>query len=510
MGELYLKQCAGTDCDPLRTSMTQQCVLPSDQCHSPTSSIKAHLLAQPFPVGTNNVTWRGRPWELPPLAPASSSAPCVVFGACTQKLSLTCHLPQLEAWGSPQGTCGGFACKHRYGKPSTQTLNFGQVKSGFPVPPRTKYQHSFAEIRSLQSAYVTAPLPATAIPHPPAPCCTGDRVKVIEIIYDPIEYPRHPAMAADLQLLFQGPAAVDNAWTHLMLIQGRAYSGDSQFFHSSSMHWKSREPAGIVQEQQVNKKQPGKSTEKIKIQRRNTHSFPSSRTEQKTSSGSEHILTAFVFAFKQVILLPAKSLFKQLVQAQKLFQQPACCRRPHDYSAREWEPAKPELCHYIKCLLAHNIAVTCMMIFITVLRTLMDYRTDKVFLGLRRVRSISAPFVNKSEQHLQWKADGKKQQLNYLGYDCSHSLQALTVYLLKLCSSDLSCTSRKGCGMQLEFLLFSTFHTREPTARKLKKWRIHLPQCYGPVHNGPVQKHENHALWLERMRESEGKDNKAV
>lgn len=39
----------------------------------------------------------------------------------------------------------------------------------------------------------------------------------------------------------------------------------------------------------MNKKQPGKSTEKIKIQRRNTHSFPSSRTEQKTSSGSEHM-----------------------------------------------------------------------------------------------------------------------------------------------------------------------------------------------------------------------------
>lgn len=62
------------------------------------------------------------------------------------------------------------------------------------------------------------------------------------------------------------------------------------------------------------------------------------------------------------------------------------------------------ICHLFRCLLAHNIAVTCMMIFITVLRTLMDYRTDKVFLGLRRVRSISAPFVNKSEQHLQWKA----------------------------------------------------------------------------------------------------------
>lgn len=44
----------------------------------------------------------------------------------------------------------------------------------------------------------------------------------------------------------------------------------------------------------------------------------------------------------------AKSLFKQLVQTQKLFQQPACCRRPQDYSAREREPAEPELCHCIK------------------------------------------------------------------------------------------------------------------------------------------------------------------
>lgn len=88
--------------------------------------------------------------------------------------------------------CIPAACKHRYGKPSTQTLNFGQVKSGFPVPPRTKYQHSFAEIRSLQSAYVTAPLPATAIPHPPAPCkhtsagkqkvlCTEKRILHIDI-----------------------------------------------------------------------------------------------------------------------------------------------------------------------------------------------------------------------------------------------------------------------------------------------------------------------------------------
>nr|XP_013039160.2 uncharacterized protein LOC106037701 isoform X2 [Anser cygnoides] len=49
-----------------------------------------------------------RPWELPPRAPASSSAPRVVFGACTQQLGLTCCLPELEAWGSPRGTCRGF------------------------------------------------------------------------------------------------------------------------------------------------------------------------------------------------------------------------------------------------------------------------------------------------------------------------------------------------------------------------------------------------------------------
>lgn len=45
-----------------------------------------------------------------------------------------------------------------------------------------------------------------------------------------------------------------------------------------------------------------------------------------------------------------------------------------------------------------------MMIFITVLRTLIDYRTDKVFLGLRHVQSISPLSVNKSEENFQWKA----------------------------------------------------------------------------------------------------------
>lgn len=44
----------------------------------------------------------------------------------------------------------------------------------------------------------------------------------------------------------------------------------------------------------------------------------------------------------------AKSLFKQLVQTQELFQQSACCKKPQDYSAREGEPAKPELCHLIR------------------------------------------------------------------------------------------------------------------------------------------------------------------
>lgn len=44
-----------------------------------------------------------------------------------------------------------------------------------------------------------------------------------------------------------------------------------------------------------------------------------------------------------------------------------------------------------------------MMIFITVLKTLIYYRTDKVFLGLRHVRSVSPLFVNKSEEKFQWK-----------------------------------------------------------------------------------------------------------
>lgn len=44
----------------------------------------------------------------------------------------------------------------------------------------------------------------------------------------------------------------------------------------------------------------------------------------------------------------AKVLFKLFVQTQKLVQQPACFRKPQDYSARKGAPAYLELCYLIK------------------------------------------------------------------------------------------------------------------------------------------------------------------
>lgn len=68
--------------------MTQQCVLPSDQCHSPTGSIKTHLLAQPFPVVTNSVTWRGR--YLTDVSKTAASAPQLYHAAPRRLCELSC------------------------------------------------------------------------------------------------------------------------------------------------------------------------------------------------------------------------------------------------------------------------------------------------------------------------------------------------------------------------------------------------------------------------------------
>lgn len=57
------------------------------------------------------------------------------------------------------------------------------------------------------------------------------------------------------------------------------------------------------------------------------------------------------------------------------------------------------ICHLLGGFLHVNTRVVHMMVFITVLRTLTDYRTDKVFLGLRYIRSISPLSVDKSEEN---------------------------------------------------------------------------------------------------------------
>lgn len=61
------------------------------------------------------------------------------------------------------------------------------------------------------------------------------------------------------------------------------------------------------------------------------------------------------------------------------------------------------ICHLSGGFLHANIGVERKMISITVLRTLMDYRTGKVCLGLRHVLSTSPLPGNKSEENFQWK-----------------------------------------------------------------------------------------------------------
>lgn len=62
-----------------------------------------------------------------------------------------------------------------------------------------------------------------------------------------------------------------------------------------------------------------------------------------------------------------------------------------------------DICHLLGGFLHVNVRVVHKMISITFLRTLMDYRTDKVFLGLRQVLSTYPLPGNNLEENFQWK-----------------------------------------------------------------------------------------------------------